>query len=152
MTLSVRDLMPATMPERVILRMEDAVECAELGLSAQLAVAQSAEGSVQAWMLMEDEEVLVYGGYAPRSIISTICDVWMLAGPRAHLHPVAVARLARKMMLHLLVRYTILSVVVDQEHLSARSWLHFLGFRPYVPIGLRFMEYRAVKGHLPWEC
>lgn len=144
MTLSVEELYLHTIPPEVRLRHEDAVECAALGLSAQEAVEYSVRFSAQAWVALWDGEPVVYGGYSPRALLSCACDVWILGGPKAHLHPLAVARMVQRALASLPPRLTDVHVLVDTEHKSAMKWCKFLGFRPHIQSG-RFVEMKHTR-------
>lgn len=126
MTLKIREVTGVS--EVAVLRAADEVECRAAGMTGAQAVIRSIALSFAAFEATWKGEVVAYWGYAPPSLLGTICYCWLLTTPVANDIPLVVAKASRVVVDSLLLRYPTLIVNVDLGHALAVRWLTWLGF------------------------
>lgn len=143
-TLDVRMLSENDVPLDVRLHHGDHVEVSALGMSDYEAVMRAVQMSEEAWSVRVDGVPCVFGGYASRSMLGSSYHVWMLGTDAASAHPVALYRIARRVLSVLHEQRAHVFVTVDGEYASALRWARLLGFTKCNHFG-RWVELCAVR-------
>jgi len=127
----------------------DEEECRAQGFLPYEAVALSVERSFNSWVFMDDEEVVLFGGFKPLNPLHPVVQVWWLGTPLARRHAVSVVKIARNAMRMMLESYSTILVVVDIQHEDALRLLDYLGFVPASPAA-RFVTFAASRETIKW--
>ena len=120
------------------LRIADEIECQALcGLSADDALQDGFEKSLQSWVGMMDEEPILAFGVASPALISDTGIPWMLATDNISKVGMAVIRRSKKYVRAMLDLFPKLENFVDAENAVSIRWLAWCGFMIAPPMPLR---------------
>lgn len=148
MTLLVEEMDRA--PNHVLLREADAAECNLLLQSPLETVTDSFERSLSAYRVTWNGEPLAYWGFAPTSVLGSVCWAWMLTTPVADRVPLMLALGSKRVLAHLHSLYPTVLIHVDPAHQTALRWLEWLGFNIHRTAG-PFLQMRADReGYASW--
>lgn len=125
-----------------VARPADARECENAGTTVAEAIEQSVASSLFVQVVEIDGETAAIWGYGCASLTSGTALGWLLTTPVVDRYPVLFAKVSRRAVAFILARFPKVIVHVDIEHLRARAWLRWLGFKvlaPAEPAGFIFM-------------
>lgn len=112
---------------------EDVAELqASCGLEPLRALSLLHAESAETWAAEERESgivVAVGGVYPPEDEDEPMAGVWLICTPYASEYPKSFARMVRRRIRELKLKYGILYGQVDDRHEIRRRWLNTLGFR-----------------------
>lgn len=131
------------------MRRAERAEVRAQGYEPRVAIGVSLDASVEAWTVLVDERVLAMFGVIPVAAMLGHGNLWLLASNSVGAHKITYARLCRRILSDLLVRWPILTVQVDREYTAALLWAKRCGFRSVAQIeneitGLPFVQMMKV--------
>ncbi len=112
----------------VRLREADEAECLADGVTGADAVRQSANGSLESYMITADDEPVAFWGYSMTSLVGGNASAWLLTLPAVESCRFRLARSSRRVIDYLLKRAQGIVVETHLDHAEAVKWLLWLGF------------------------
>lgn len=111
------------------IRPADADEVRALGFTdPAVAIIESLNVSLSALAFLIDGELACIFGYASAGIVDNAAVPWLITTDTVDRHPVAFARLTRRVLAMLRQEFPTLENVADARHSVSVRWLRWLGF------------------------